>query len=268
MAKPLSKEDKELLLSYRQESLTVPVITKLFSKHAIRENGKFQIMPPKFNVQSPFHLFAKEYINEKDVDTTVGSFLFNKLFVEGMLEPVIENGYFNEVVNKKGFGKLTDAISNGVMMGKISVEPTLIRWLKYYEFYSLKLSTLFSASYTEGMIKQNLSVVKEKERLLKTRKIESPKDMTDIEDELVAKSHDILKNDPAITLFDSGARGSFDNDYKNMNIMVGPVATPGKDEFTLMKSNYITGIQKEDIVAAANSLVNAAYPKAVIISAA
>ena len=89
--------------------------------------------------------------------------------------------------------------------------------------------------------------------------------MTEIEDELVADSRKILKNDTGMTLFDSGARGSFDNDYKNMNLMVGPVKIPGTDDFDMITSNYIEGIKKDEIVAASNSLVSAVYPKAFCI---
>jgi hypothetical protein len=183
--------------------------------------------------------------------------------IEGMLDIIVPNGYYNEVINKKGFGKIIDMISEGLMTGNLPVDPNLIKWLKHYEFYGMKLCTIFSPSYTEGLLKKNIEVTKQKNQLLANTQIKSSKDMTDIEDALVKSSHDILKDDPGITLFDSGARGSFENDYKNMNLMVGPVARPGEDgEFDMITSNYIEGLQKEDLVASGNVVVNAAFPKA------
>lgn len=269
MAKRLSKEEKAELLSITQEELTISMISRLFGKTAKKENGKMVIFPPKFDTKSPFTLEAGEYTNNEAVETTVGSFLFNKIMIEGMLDGVVENGYYNEVINKSGMKKLFSIISENLMMQKIPVEPTLIKWLKQYEFYGMKASTIFSPSYSEGLLRQNASVKKEKERLLKSKEIKSAADMTDIEDALVASASKILKKDPGKTLFDSGARGSFDNDYKNMNLMLGPVAIPGEDgEFKFVKSNYIEGLQKEDMVAAGMSIVNSAYPKAVSVNPA
>ena len=263
MPKMLSASEKQELLSLKQEDLSVPLITKLFGKTTSKQNGKFEVHPPKFNTQDKLILEAGEYINKQKVETTVGSFLFNKLMIEGLVEPAVENGYYNEVVTGKKFKALTDSISTCVMMGKIPVYPNLIKWLKHYEFYSMKLVTLFSPSYTEGLLRKNPSVEKEKERILKSKEINTVQDMSEIEDALVASSAKILDKDPGMTLFKSGARGSFDNDYKNINLMLGPTANPAKDgEFNFVKHSYLEGLQKEDIVAASNVVVSSAHPKA------
>lgn len=263
-SKLISKEDKAELLKLNQDTLSVSLIAKLFGKTTSKKDGKFIVKEPKFNVRDKLHLDAHEYINIEPVDTTVGSFLFNKLMIEGMLENIIPNGYYNEVIDKKGFGKLLDLLSDGLMNGKVLVNPTLIKWLKQYEFYGMKVCTIFSPSYSEGLLRKNVEIIKVKNDLLKKSDPKNTQAMTEIEDELVAKSRDILKGDTGMTIFDSGARGSFDNDYKNMNLMLGPVAKPGSDgEFDFVSSNYIEGLQKQDIVAAGNSVVNAAYPKAV-----
>lgn len=262
--KTVTKEEKTELLNLNQDTLTVSLISKLFGKTTSKKDGKFVVKEPKFNVRDKLYLEAKEYINLEAIETTVGSFLFNKLMIEGMLENVIPNGYYNEVINKKGFNKLIKIISDGLMSGKISVNPTLIKWLKQYEFYGMKVCTIFSPSYSEGLLRKNAEINKIKNKLLKDSDRSNTQKMTEIEDELVAKSHDILKDDTGLTLFDSGARGSFDNDYKNMNLMLGPVAIPGSDgEFDFVDTNYIEGLQKKDIVAAGNVCVNSAYPKAV-----
>ena len=265
MAKKLiSKAEKQELLSLQQDKLSVSMISKLFGKTTTKKDGKFIINEPKFNVRDLMHLDAGEYINKTAVDTTVGSFLFNKIMVEGMLEEIIPNGYYNEVIDKKGFGKLVNYISEAIMMEKIPVNPTLIKWLKQYEFYGMKACTIFSPSYSEGLLRQNTKIQKEKDKILKSANIETPQDMAEIEDAVVASAKKTLQNDTGMTLFDSGARGSFDNDYKNMNLMLGPVAIPGSDgKFDMVTSNYIDGLQKEDLVAMGNNVVNSAYPKAV-----
>ncbi len=264
MAKSLTAEDRKFLLSLKQEDLGVKMITRLFGKTAEKKDGKMVIHPPRFDTKSKLYLKKGEYINKKDVETTVGSFLFNKLMIEGMLEEIIPDGYYNEVIDKKGFGKLQGYISQGLMEEELPVTPNLTKWLKHYELYGMKLSTIFSPSYSQSMLKKNPEVDKEKEELLKKNPNANLDKMVEIEDKLVASARKKLKGDTGMTIFDSGARGTFDNDYKNMNLMLGPVAIPGKDgQFDFVTSNYIDGLKKEDMVASGNSIVSAAYPKAI-----
>lgn len=267
--KKSSEEVKKELLKLTKADMTVSNISKLFGKTAVKEitpEGKsvLKVVPPVYNIRMPIHLNAGEYINKTAVDTTVGIFLFNKLMVEGLIDHIVPNGYYNEVINKKSFDRLRNIISQAVMAGKLKVDPNLIDWLRAYEFYGMKLCTVFSPSYTRKLLETDSYITKRKEELLKSEKIESVQDMTRIEDMLVAEAKERLKGDPGMTLFESGARGSFENDYKNMNLMLGPVGVPGKEnKFDFVSSNYITGLQKEDIVPAGNTIVNSAYPKAV-----
>lgn len=262
--KKLSDIEKQELLAIKQDELSISLMTKLFGKHTSKQKGVFKIEEPKFNIRDTFVLEPGEFINKEKVETTVGSFIFNKILVEGMLESIIPNGYYNNVIDKKGFSKLVDIISEGLMMERIPVNPTLIKWLKHYEFYGMKACTIFSPSYSEGLLRRNTTVLKEKERILKSKKIETTQDMSELEDTLVDSARKILSDDSGMTLFNSGARGSFDNDYKNMNLMLGPVAIPGTDgKFDMVTSNYIDGLQKEDLIASGNVVVNSAFPKAV-----
>ena len=259
----VSAQQKKELLALNQKDLTVPMISKLFGKTTSKKDGKFVINEPVYNIRAIMHLDAGEYINKEAVDTTVGSFLFNKLMIEGMIDSIIPNGYYNEVINKKGFKTIIDLISEAVLLKKIPVNPNLITWLKQYEFYGMKLCTIFSPSYSEGLLRQNIEITKRKQELLSSKDINSSVVMTEIEDQLVADSRKILKNDSGMTLFDSGARGSFDNDYKNMNLMVGPVKIPGTDDkFEMMTSNYIEGIKKEELSTAGQIPINSGFPKA------
>ena len=243
----------------------IKLITRLFGKSHTIENGKMVVKNPQFDTKTKLHLKKGEYINKQDVETTVGSFLFNKLMVEGMLEACIPGGYFNEVIDDKGMGNLQKFISMGIMEKIIPVDPNLTKWLKQYEFYGMKLSTIFSPSYTERLLKHDIHTMKERDQLFsKETDISDVTKMVNIEDKLVDTARKNLKGDPGMSLFDSGARGSFGNDYKNMNLSLGAVQKPGKDgEFFFVKSNYIDGLQKEDLLAAGNVIVNSSHPKAI-----
>ena len=127
----------------------------------------------------------------------------------------------------------------------------------------MKLSTIFAPSYTKGLLQHNTKVMKERDKAMNEIDGADVAKMVELEDRIVDTARKELKGDPGMTIFDSGARGSFENDYKNMNLSLGLVAKPGKDgEFDFVKSNYIDGLQKKDMVPAGNVVLNGSYSKA------
>lgn len=258
-----TQEMKEELLRLKKKDLSISNLSKLFGYTTKKEKGKLNVKEPKFKTNMKLFLKAGEYINKKDVETNIGIFLFNKLMIEGRFEEIVPDGYLNEVVTKKVFGKLMDMIASGVTEGKVKINPDVVEFLKDYEFYGLKAVTIFSPSYTMGLIKPNEEVEKTKNEYLKNHEIKDVSDISKFEDKIISKAKEMTKNDPGISLYDSGARGSFANDYKNMTVSVGAVENPVTKDFDFISSNYITGLQKEDIVAAGNQIVNSEYPKAV-----
>lgn len=259
-------DKKKLLLGLKKNEMTVDLITSLFSNTTKMSEGDkktFEVNPPVIDTQWKLHLDAGEYINKEAVETTAGIFLFNKLIVEGDLEKITPNGYYNETLNKKKFSAFLNYVAAGIMNGKITINPTVYNFLRDYEFWALKLVTIFSPSYTSALVTPSKRLTDEKQRLLNDNKNASTAEMVEIRDKLLDVARDTIKGDPGKTLFDSGSRGSFENDFGNMFVAVGPVENPVTGNFDFMKSNYISGISKEDLVAAGNIIVNAEYPKAI-----
>ena len=264
-SKVISDADKTALINLSGLDLSVSNITKLFGWTAKKVDGKMVRIAPRFNTMDLVHLNPKEYINIEAVDTTVGSVLFNKLFVEGSVELTIPNHFFDGEVTSKRFNALLGYIEKGLRDGVITVEDHLLKFLKNYEFYSMKLVTVFSPSYTKALFQTPPSIKKKKAEVLASQKDDSLSEMVRMEDELVAFAAKELDKDPGMTLFKSGARGSFDNDYKNMNLMVGAVKNEATGGYDFIKHGYLEGLKKEDIVAAGNIIVNSAFPKAVTV---
>ena len=262
--KTISGPEKQRLINLSGDDLRVSRLTKMFGWTAKKVNGKMVRIPPEYNVMDLVHLDAGEYINVEAVDTTVGSVLWNKLFSEGTVHECIPNHYFNEVVTAKVFGKFLGYIEEALKKGTLPIEPNLISFIDNYEFYSMKLVTMFSPSYTQALFQTDPRVRAKREELLnKLGDERTLEDMVKTEDELVAYAKEILKNDDGLTLFDSGARGSFDNDYKNMNLMVGAVKNESDGSYDFISHGYLDGMTKDEWIAAGNMAVNAAYPKAV-----
>lgn len=264
MAKVLTGPDKDALIRLHGLDLAASNITKLFGWTASKKDGKFTRTPPKYNTMDKVHLNAGEYINIEAVDTTVGSILWNKLFVEGMLEEAVPNHFYNEVITEKQMGKFLGLVEKALIDKKITIAYNVIPFLKNYEFYSMKLVTVFSPSYNQKMFETNPNILKRKKELIGNMKDkDSLAEMVRIEDELVAMAAKEMKGDPSMTLYDSGARGAFDNEYKNMNLILGPTKNEATGKYDFITSSYLEGLKKEDMVAMGNMLVNASYPKAV-----
>lgn len=258
---PKSKA-KEFVLSLRPRDIGIKLLTENFGMTANRENKS--INPPKFRTNEKVHLEAKEYINREAVDTNIGIILANKILIEGKVEAVIPNGFYNEVLTKKKIEELLTLVAGGVMEDTIPVKPNLLEFLSAYEFFGLKSSVIFCPSFTMNIIKPNDKVMEAKAKMLAEAKdLSDLKTMVDIEDELVKIARKELGDDPAMGLFDSGARGSFDDAYKNMSIMIGPTKNLTNGNFELTESNYVDGIDKGDVRAMGDGVITASYPKAV-----
>ena len=124
----IPKDKKKLLLGLKKEEMTVDLITSLFSNTTKMSEGSkktFEVKPPVIDTQWKLHLDAGEYINKEAVETTAGIFLFNKLIVEGDLEKITPNGYYNETLNKKKFSAFLNYVAAGIMNGKIPIKPTV-----------------------------------------------------------------------------------------------------------------------------------------------
>ena len=81
-----------------------------------------------------------------------------------------------------------------------------------------------------------------------------------IENALVAKVKEELKDDVGMDLYVSGARGSIGNNYKNINLIRGAVKNSMTGEFDIIGNSFLDGLKKEDIPAHANTIVQGAYP--------
>ena len=261
MAKVLDDMLKAKLLAMKPSDFTISKITEIFGYHATRD-GK--VTPPIINQSDIVNLKAGEYINKKDIRTNAGRILLNKIIIEGKIESIIPDGFYNEVMTAKKFNQLSSLLADSLIGKKITVEQ-LVAFLKAFEFYGLKACPIFSPSFTEGVLKPKKEVIDERNRQLKSKDISnmSTDEIIDLEDMLVSKARVANKNDAGMTLYDSGSRGSFDNDYKNIAVMIGAMANPETGKVDLMTSNYMDGIKKEDIPMAANGVVNASYPRAV-----
>ncbi len=249
------------LLAMDPNDITKAWIEKIFATTLEFENGKPKIIPPKFMTNDKIKLTPKMYpYIKEDVETTIGKLIFNRFIVEKL--GLYDNGikYINEQLGAGGLKKFE-------MFSTKSDTSTFIDYIDRRDFLLLNLYHIICVSYTERVVKTSPKVRDYREKLIAKHvdKLDSGDVNTAalVEKELIDIAHKELEGDLGLDLFDSGARGSFGNNYKNNNLFKGPVLNYATGKYDIVKSALIDGISKKELPIMARSELNAAYPKAV-----
>ena len=257
-----SKEDLDFLLNLtEEESQKLSFITENFCP--------FENKPPRFNVYDILTIPADYYgptghRNKKPFVTTVGKWIFNKVFIEQDLFELFH--YINEPINKKLFGKINKVISYALVEDKIPLKAMSRYILKTQKFQPY--CTILAPAITIGCMEIPKQIRPLREKLLKKYEKEIAKNdpavSSLIEKELLAKCKEILKDDEFMDLIKAGSRITWDNNFKNMFVYRGAVkeSDPKKGGYSIIKSNFADGITREDYADFANSLTGGPYSRA------
>lgn len=199
--------------------------------------------------------------NKNQFITTVGLWVYNKL----VLEPTVIDitGYISQTLSKKVYNKMNDKIAYAIIEDRLDIRKYKT-FIEYNEFLmpfvsilspndSIELLTLSSKlkSTKDKLIKEN------KEGIAKGDVLVADK----MEKTLIAKTKEILKDDPAMDSYLSGARGNIDNHLKNTYMMKGATKDPMTGNFNIATSNYADGISSEEYHIFANSMAEGAYAR-------
>jgi len=260
----LKEEYKQMLLKMKPDDITSDFVFEYLADTSKKVNGKLVQVPSKIKTYDTFTLKKGEYFNTETITTNVGLFIFNKFLIEESFSKVV--GYINTPVNAKIQKNIEAKISQALLDDIITVEE-MVKYLNKLQWLSKEFNAVFSGSFTMKTLKPVPKVMKHKEKLVKENKEALDKGdiavAVNIEKELLDMAREELKGDPGMDLYNSGARGSFDNNYKNIAVIKGPVYNPVTDKYDFVSSNFMEGIKKEEIPIVANSIPAGAYPKAV-----
>lgn len=255
----LSDVHKQFLLGLKQSDITRDLIEDNLAFHYDADAKK--VVPPKFKWSDEFSLKKGQCHNDKDIPkTNVGLFIINKFLIEDLLEKVL--GYWNETITDDVLGKMEAKICEALETDVITTEDyaeyqNRLQWI-------LSLHTIVCGSFTKGIAGPMKSIISKRDKLTKENK-----DAIDngdavaalkIEKELIEDAKKELKNDPGMELFDSGARGNFNNNYKSISIQKGPVFDPISGKYKIATTSFSEGIKKDNIPVMASSIVQGAYP--------
>lgn len=258
--------DKQYLLSLKPEDLTFTVLVSLFGDTVSIDidNDIKSVKKSRFNTTDELVLEPKDYFVKERTVTTVGRFIYNKYIIERIgLQNI--TGYINFPITDKANGQIESMLSLALADDKMTMDQ-FVEYIDMRDNLGMQLNSVITTSFTMNTIKTPKEIQKRKKELFKKYDKElSEGDIVTsekIEKELMDESRRVLKGDPGMDLYDSGARGDFGN-YKNMNLFKGATADPNTGKYDVIRSSFMDGIQKQDIPSFGTAIVSGAYPKAV-----
>ena len=261
----ITKEEKEYLLSLKPSDITLPLLQELFAD--TYDPVKKKVIPSKFNTYDEFSLSKNEYFNKEDIKVTnCGLFILNKFLFEEKLVDIV--GYVNTPFDKKTIGKVQSKLDAALLEDEIDTE-TYIEFLNKFTWIAFSFNTEVSTSLTINSMKEQPVVKKAREEMIKKNKDKLQPGNVDIatvtkmEADLVEVARKGMENDPAMDLYESGARGSFNVAYKNAQIMKGPVLNTSNNQWEVVLTPQIEGISKNDVPVMANNIIDSAYSKSI-----
>lgn len=253
-------ELKRYILGIKESDITSSFIYDLFGEF----NGVSKCNPYDL-IEIPAGLYGPEgKKNKNKFVTTVGIWIFNKWFIEQDLFDLF--GYINKIIDGDQLEDMNQILSYALMEDRISVQ-VLKKYLMKTQL-AMQFVTVLAPNYSEELLTVSVKIDKKKDALIKKYKKELDEGNTviakQIEDELIAYAKDLLKDDPALDSFVSGARSNINNNFKNMFIWKGATRDPNPDskqEFRIATSNYMEGIKREEYSLYANSGIEGAYSR-------
>ena len=265
MAGRVSKKitDKELyqeLLSLKESDITSSYIYDLFGEYdGVTKCNPYDLLDIPAGYYGPE---GKKHQNK--FTTTVGIWLFNKWFIEQDLFDLF--GYVNKTIDSGQLDDMNQALSYALMEDRITVQ-VLKRYLMKTQLV-MQFVTVLAPNYSEELLTVSVKIDKKKDELIKKYKKELDEGDTvvadQIEKELIAYAKELLKDDPAMDSFVSGARSNINNNFKNMFIWKGATRDPNPDakqQFRIATSNYMEGIKREEYSLYSNSGIEGAYSR-------
>lgn len=260
MAKP--DELKKQLLAMPFSDITRSFLRDNFCRHYDKKTKK--VIDPKYQFNDKVVLFPNEMRNKEKITTTLGRLVVNKFLIADGLEHLF--GYINEPITKKVLGRIEEGIANAMLDGKITSD-VFSRYYDRIQWMTLTMHSVFCGSFTERTVAPMPEIQKLKDKLFKEHEADlKGKDAlatgVRIEKELMSKTKELLKGDPGLDLYDSGARGNYNN-FRDMFVVRGLVWNNVTKKFDMLKNALGEGIRKDEIASYGSQVVSGAYPKAI-----
>jgi len=261
LSRTVNETEKKYLLSLKRSDITTELLKELF---AVSKNNP----KSKFEPTDILQLNAKEYYNEKLVTTTVGRFIVNKCLLEPKIIELI--GYQDIVITKKTMKKLDQKIIDECLLTEKITMTEMHDYFDQCNWLAYSCTYFIVPSLDTKMFKVDKDILGMKEKLIEENKEAVQNNdvgvIYNIEQQLLTASKEKVKDIPGYQIYASGARGSFDNNYKNSCLLRGSVMNfTNPSEFQSSMASLVEGIPKEDFHIYANILTAGTYARAKLV---
>jgi hypothetical protein len=219
---------------------------------------------PRFQPYDLIEIPSKKWgkgnkLNKEPFLTTVGIWVFNKIFIEDMCDVI---PYVNKTVTNGVYKDINQKISYGVLEEKITIDQ-LKKFIMRSQIVMACVTTL-SPSHTQALIDLAGEMTKYKKQIApKYKDAIANSDivkMKEMEAEVVDKAVDTIKDDESFDMFKSGARASIGNNFRSMYCMRS-VQTQTDGSFGYVTSSYMEGCKPDDFSTICDAGVLGAYSR-------
>lgn len=253
----LNDKEKEEIMNLKYEDITLDLLKSYFA---------YRGTPAKvrFNTNDKVELKKDELYNNTSTTTTIGRIIFNKFILKDDLMKLL--GFQNYTIRQNDYESLDKKITNLAINQTITISRLYeyfndLNWLAYAPTYFIVPSLNTEMYLVPNEIKKKKAKLEKEyaDAILNGDVIEFSK----LENELLDCAKEEVKNIPGYMLYDSGARGSFSNNYKNSVLMRGGIKNfTNPNEFYISMDSLVDGIGKEDFDKFANILTAGTYARA------
>ena len=191
--------------------------------------------------------YGKDKKNTNSFTTTVGLWIFNKGCIEDMSDVL---GYINEPITADKYEDINLTISYAKLEDKITIRQ-LKDFIMQSQIY-MSCTSALAPSHTMRMLLITTEIEKKKKQLAngKYKEAIANNDIVAVgqmEKELLDFAKDYMGEDISMDMYNSGARSSWGNNFKNMYVMKGAVQR-SDGSFDVVTSSYISGLNKDEFV--------------------
>jgi hypothetical protein len=175
-------------------------------------------------------------------------------------------GYQNSPMTASAISALDDELARLTLEEKVTPSQH-IDYIDRIQWLGFSTAHFTIPSLDSDAVVPLKAVTKEKKRLVAEHADAIAKDdvyvVGNIEKQLMALAKEELSANPSMKIYSSGAKGKFENNYKNSSIMRGAVRRNGNGKFQVSTSNLVEGIGKEEYPMYADQTVAASFGRAV-----
>ena len=237
----LTLDERRELLSLKREDITRELLQDYFACYYGKSAARFE-------TYDTFTLPAGAFYNDKPIETTIGRYLVNMYVLPPQY--LKKYGYYNEVITKSSLGKLESVLGDMILNDEISTKE-FAAYLNNGEWLSMSTDYFLCPSFDYEINVPIPEVIKLRDDLFEKYKdgVKAGDNnvAAAIESEVLslAKKKVLESGNDSYDMFASEI-GSFENNYKKSSIMAGAIEDPYTKKLSILKSNYVDGIDKKE----------------------